>query len=51
MLFYVVLVCKCVLQPGDNTIAVNKYIKYQKEVGILWGFSLNLASESVCALA
>jgi hypothetical protein len=26
VLFYVVLVCKCVLPPGDNTIAVNKYI-------------------------
>ena len=25
MLFYVVLVCKCVLPPGDNPIAVNKY--------------------------
>jgi hypothetical protein len=26
VLFYVLLVCKCVLPPGDNTIAVNKYI-------------------------
>jgi hypothetical protein len=26
VLFYVVLVCKCVLPPGDNPIAVNKYI-------------------------
>jgi len=25
VLFYVVLVCKCVLPPGDNPIAVNKY--------------------------
>jgi hypothetical protein len=27
VLFYVLLVCKCVLPPGDNPIAVNKYIK------------------------
>jgi len=27
-LFYVLFVCKCVLPPGDNPIAVNKYIKY-----------------------
>jgi hypothetical protein len=26
MLFYVLFVCKCVPPPGDNTIAVNKYI-------------------------
>jgi hypothetical protein len=26
VLFYVVFVCKCVLPPGDNPIAVNKYI-------------------------
>jgi hypothetical protein len=25
VLFYVVFVCKCVLPPGDNQIAVNKY--------------------------
>ena len=25
MLFYVLFVCKCVLPPGDNPIAVNKY--------------------------
>jgi hypothetical protein len=29
MLFYVLFVCKCVLPPGDNPIAVNKYIKYK----------------------
>jgi len=28
VLFYVVLVCKCVLPPGDNPIAVNKYYYY-----------------------
>jgi magnesium-transporting ATPase (P-type) len=26
VLFYVLFVCKCVLQPGDNRTAVNKYI-------------------------
>jgi hypothetical protein len=26
MLFYALFVCKCVLPPGDNPIAVNKYI-------------------------
>jgi len=26
VLFYVLFLCKCVLPPGDNTIAVNKYI-------------------------
>ena len=25
-LFYVLFVCKCVLSPGDNPTAVNKYI-------------------------
>jgi len=30
VLFYVVLVCKCVLPPGDNPIAVNKYYYYYK---------------------
>jgi hypothetical protein len=28
VLFYVVFVCKCVLPPGDNPTAVNKYIIY-----------------------
>ena len=27
LLFYILFVCKCVLPPGDNPIAVNKYIK------------------------
>jgi hypothetical protein len=26
VLYYVLFVCKCVLPPGDNPIAVNKYI-------------------------
>jgi len=29
VLFYVLFVCKCVLPPGDNPIAVHKYIIYQ----------------------
>jgi hypothetical protein len=33
VLFYVVFVCKCVLPPGDNRIAVNKYIiSYRRSV-------------------
>jgi len=28
VLFYVLFVCKCVLPPGDNPTAVNKYIVY-----------------------
>jgi hypothetical protein len=28
VLFYVVIVCKCVLPPGDNPVTVNKYIIY-----------------------
>jgi hypothetical protein len=30
VLFCVLFVCKCVLPPGDNSIAVNKYIIYSK---------------------
>jgi len=30
VLFYVLFVRKCVLPPGDNPIAVNKYIIYQR---------------------
>jgi hypothetical protein len=26
--FYVLFVCKCVLPPGDNPTAVNKYIEH-----------------------
>ena len=29
VLFYVLFVCKCLLPPGDNPTAVNKYIVYQ----------------------
>ena len=34
LLFYVLFVCKCVLPPCNNPIAVNKYIKnlYNKEL-------------------
>ena len=37
VLFYVLFVCKCVLPPGDNPIAVNKYIIYQKHKYTVWG--------------
>jgi hypothetical protein len=30
VLFYVLFVCKCVLPPGDNPIAANKYIGNEK---------------------
>jgi len=30
VLFYVLFVCKCFLQPGDNRTAVNKYININK---------------------
>jgi len=33
-LFYVLFVCKCVLPPGDNPIAVNKYIISYHIIGI-----------------
>jgi len=32
VLFYVLFVCKCVLPPGDNPIAANKYIR----ISIRW---------------
>jgi hypothetical protein len=33
VLFYVLFVCKCVLPPGDNPTAVNKYIiSYQLKI-------------------
>ena len=32
VLFYVLFVCKCVLPPGDNPIAVNKYIISMEKV-------------------
>ena len=31
VLFYVLFVCKCVLPPGDNPTAVNKYINRGSE--------------------
>ena len=31
VLLYVLSVCKCVLSPGDNPTAVNKYIISKKE--------------------
>jgi hypothetical protein len=35
VLFCVLFVCKCVLPLGDNPIAVNKYIKKQRQVAKL----------------
>jgi len=36
MLFHVLSVCKCVLPPCDNPIAVNKYIKgYGEEINVI----------------
>ena len=40
LLFYVLFVCKCVLSPGDNPIAVNKYIIINKYSPL---FSLNFS--------
>ena len=34
VLFYVLFVCKCVLLPGDNPIAINKYIMYHVSCGL-----------------
>jgi len=36
VLFYVLFVCKCVLPPGDNPIAVNKYINMVYDMTWLW---------------
>jgi hypothetical protein len=37
VLFYVLLVCKCVLPPGENPTAVNKYtISYHSIFGADW---------------
>jgi len=40
VLFYVVLVCKCVLPQGDNPIAVNKYYYYNLETLTVLVYSL-----------
>jgi len=34
VLFYILFVCKCVLPPGDNPVAVNKYIIIQSTVQV-----------------
>jgi hypothetical protein len=36
VLFYVLFVSKCVLPPGDNPIAVNKYINIHINISILF---------------
>jgi len=35
VLFYVLFVCKCILPPGDNPTAVNKYININFSVNWL----------------
>ena len=46
VLFYVLFVCKCVLPPGDNATAVNKYtISYQILQNIGWKYLLNWWTE------
>jgi hypothetical protein len=35
-LFYVLFVCKCVLPPGDNPTAVNKYIIAYYKAASCW---------------
>jgi len=51
VLFYVLFVCKCVLPPGDNPIAVNKYIiSYSGQQGterVVWK-SLDWFQRLVC---
>jgi len=34
VLFYVLFVCKCVLPPGDNQTAVNKYINVSININL-----------------
>jgi len=38
VLFYVLFVCKCLLPPGDNSTAVNKYINIWEEGGLVTFF-------------
>jgi len=50
VLFYVLFVCKCVLPPGDNPIAVNKYIiSYFKTPALLVN-PLNPELNPICYL-
>ena len=46
VLFYVLFVCKCVIPPGDNPIAVNKYI-ISYPVAIYACLFLKVAASSV----
>ena len=50
VLFYVLFVCKCVLPPGDNPIAVNTYIiswRHMASHGITWH---HMASHGITSL-
>jgi hypothetical protein len=42
MLFYVLFVCKCVLPPEDNPVAVNNYTNTRNEEYIFWLIALVL---------
>ena len=44
VLFYALFVCKCVLPPGDNSTAVNKYIisSYKNGLSLQYRSCLNL---------
>jgi hypothetical protein len=48
VLFCVLFVCKCVLPPGDNPIAVNKYINIKHPFVMELGFSRPITSSSLC---
>ena len=44
VLFSVLFVCKCVLPPGDNPTAVNKYIIHHINYPVLlWGHSIPIS--------
>jgi hypothetical protein len=49
VLFYVVFVCKCVQPPGDNPIAVNKYIT-SNNYNTLTQISVQIEEFVLCAL-
>jgi len=51
MLFYVLFVPKCVLPPGDNPIAVNKYISYHNIYRSIQYHILEDIYECVCMLS
>jgi len=50
--FYVLFVCKCVLPPGDNPNAVNKYINNNMLIWIsrLWNSERDVQRRWLCAM-